>query len=340
MRLAIVAAWRKGENEISETIDSAKMSAPKGSEIILVEDTDRQGPGRTRHRGIKAAKNADVICIIDPHMRFKNDVLARCAEYAYAEGKLVCPRCWHNDKCSWDAPGCYHGADIRYKINDPKMNPSRYALMMKWGQKQSIGAVACVGGACYFFRRDWYMKDGGQPLNILPGWGGDEEILSLAAHYTGIGVEVFDGDVAHRYRDGAPWKLTREEVQGIAASRIAVIQAAVHDAAERADLLAWIRQIDTPETEQVKKTRRALQRAVHDWAWIKKNVLTMPLVAQPKRAYTERKTTVMHGVVCPHCHAEHDPVELKVTHTYQFSRAHKCPVCGRNFISFRKNARR
>ena len=49
--LAVVIAYRKEETDLAATVESAKLSAGLGAQIITVEDKDATGPGWNRHRG-------------------------------------------------------------------------------------------------------------------------------------------------------------------------------------------------------------------------------------------------------------------------------------------------
>lgn len=58
-----------------------------------------------------------------------------------------------------------------------------------------------------------------------------------------------------------------------------------------------------------------------------------PHTRDPRR-YTPNLVAVMHGVVCPHCHAVHDPKRLRVSHNVgEGQRRHVCTECGKPFIS-------
>jgi hypothetical protein len=285
MQTAVIIPWRKGETELQTTIDSASKSIGKGV-IMPIEDVEGQGPGRTRDRGIMAATDADVIVIVDAHMKFKGKVLERMAKKVRQDSGLECAICHHNEGCEFNklhpsGHGAYYGADIHYKGSDANGNN---ALLWKWQDTRlSAGPVACIGGACYVFRRDWYLSVG-RPLSILPCWGGDEEVLSMAAWYSGFQPNVFDGHVAHRWRPAAPWRTADPEVilDVKYRCRAAIITAFVHDRHDADDLLMWQGGAHRIENEAVRRTREALLKQPRTWAQWKKAVPIMARKAEVK----------------------------------------------------------
>lgn len=337
MKTALIIAWRQGETELQETIDSAKKSLPQTAEIYPVEDKSFDGPGKTRNRGIEAAVNADVCIIVDPHMRFKGKVLARMAKEVYKNSGLLCPRCHHNRECSFDTLGdkgqlFYAGADIEWMGHDANGPAS---LVWKWSKEKNTGKRACIGGACYAFRRDWYF-DVGQPLAALTGWGGDEEALSISAWLSGFDPMIFDGDVAHRYRDSAPWgsSLTAKEVSAIKyESRGALISAVAADWKDKRDLLGWqrSREITTPE---VIRWHDCLKKQKRTWSQWKEEV---PIMARKKQVEEkkpiEKKPRANYGSaennrVCRKCGSAASSVESVRKTGRMTVRYRICSACG------------
>lgn len=274
-KTAVIIPWRKGETELESTKQSAIESIGKNAIIIDIEDKLGDGPAMTRHRGIEAATDCDVIVIVDAHMKFKGDVLKRMAKKVAKSGGLLCARCYHNDGCTWEnGAGAYLGADIYLKGVDQNGNQ---AIMWKWSSDKTFGKRACIGGACYVFRRDWYYKTG-QCLSALPAWGCDEEALSITAWLSGHDPEVFDGDVAHRWRAKAPWA---SAARSINTSRAAMICALVTDENERADLLAY-QGVKPIESMEVKRWRDALRNLPRTWDQWKKSVPVKPETEKKK----------------------------------------------------------
>lgn len=273
-RTAVVVAWRTGENDLNATLESARASAGTGALILPIEDTEGAGPARTRHCGIEQAPEADVVILIDAHMRFEGDTLARMAAHVREHGGLLCALCCHNAECSFDAGTArgashYAGARIEYKGDDGN---GRAALVVKWATDTTPGPRPCVCGACYAFRREWYF-DVGAPLAALPGWGCDEEALSISAWLSGHMPEVFPGRVAHRWRPAAPWSVTPLEVANVRLSRAALLSAVVADPGDLAELRAW--QNATAYTSpEVERWRVALLKLPRTWAQWKSAFVT------------------------------------------------------------------
>lgn len=348
-KMAVVCAWKQGETDLQATIDDAGRSAGKGVKIYAVEDKTNEGPGRTRNRGIEAATDADVICIIDAHMRFNGKVLAQMAKHVAKNGGLICPMVHHNETCSMDGSH-YAGARIVYKAKDGK---AQNALAGKWSRELTPGPRGCVMGACYVFGRDWYMQSG-QPLAALPGWGCDEEALSIAAWMSGHTPEVFDGRVAHLYRPRPPWIVPAESHAAVHASRMALIHCVATDANDRRELERWQREwvfegipaCNTPEAERFRLALLKMPRKWREWRdsvcepeeidGVQSGCVSIA-VDRPKQGPTQPRptpTTPLHGCVCRHCFTIHDPIKLPVSHTYpNGNRRHICPACGNPFIS-------
>ena len=344
MKVSIIVAYRKEETDLQATIDSAKESAGKSVKIYAVEDKTFQGPGRTRNRGIEAATDADVVVIIDPHMRFKGDVIKRLAKRAHATGGLIVPFCHHGSPLSLDTPNHYAGGRILYKVKDSQ---GKKALDAKWSTDLTAGPRGCVMGACYAFPRQWYM-DVGQPLAMLPGWGGDEEALSIAAWMSGHTPEVIDGHVAHLWRASPPWMVTTQEAQAAQMSRRAIICSVVSEVGARRELLAWCGYQAAVETPEITRFRAALLKLPRKWGQWRDSVcepeeidgkqIKVPEVAvdRPVKQATHvtNPVVIVPGIKCPHCASVH--ADLPVEHSYANSRRHKCPVCGNPFISMFK----
>lgn len=342
-KTAIVVAFRKEEDDLQATVEAAANSAGAGATIYQVEDKDRSGPGANRHRGIEAAEDAEVILIIDAHMRFQGDVLARMVAHVKKHSGLVTALCHHNEECSFTGKGghFYAGARIVYRVRDDQ---GQKVLDAKWARDNTPGERACVMGACYAFRRDWYY-DAGQPLSILTGWGCDEQVLSIAAWLTGHMPLVLDGHVAHRWRSSPPWAVTREERMAVIASRAAMVHCLVSNASDRQDLIAWGNLPDVPFSPAVERFKNAMVNARRKWrAWRaqvcepdeidgrQEPVATIP-TSTPRRFHSQTPLVARTGTKCPHCGNihEHPPV----THTYpNGNKRHQCPTCANFFMSY------
>ena len=331
MKPAVIIPWREGETELQATIDSASASIGKGL-VLPIEDKVGDGPAMTRHRGIEAADGADVIVIVDAHMRFDGAVLRDMARAVAQRGGLLCAKCYHNAECSWEGSAVgYAGADIFLKSEDQN---GKQALLWKWSPDREPGKRACIGGACYVFRRSWYYETG-QCLSALPAWGCDEEALSITAWLSGHWPRVWDGRVSHRWRAKTPWPTA---ARPIAMSRAALICGVVADVNDRNDLLRY-QNVQPVESTEVKRWRAALTKQPRTWAQWKKEVPSIqpatqaPAKQEPKRRNTPNLVASMPSLTCPHCHARHDPKALRVTHTFpNGNRRHLCPDCGKPFV--------
>lgn len=347
-KIGIVCAYHPEEDDLDATLESAAKSAGKSAKMYAVCDKDESGPGANRHRGIVAADSADVIIIIDAHMRFRGRVLSMMAKAAWQSGDLLTPFCHHNAECSFEGNGghYYAGARIVFKARDGReFKP----LDAKWSRDSEPGARGCVMGACYAFRRDWYMGEAGQPLSILSGWGCDEQVLSISAWMTGHGVGVFNGHVAHRWRARPPWSPSRKAIDQVSASRVAMIQAFVSDATDRAELLSWGNLRDQPVTKEVERLRMVMLAAPRTWRAWKSEVCEpdeldgrqahrpAPGAGHDRRIHTPNLLVPRIGITCPHCSTSHE--SPRVTHVYPGgNKRHICPTCGNPFMSFRAPA--
>jgi hypothetical protein len=326
---AVIIPWRKGETELQTTIDSASASIGKGV-VLPIEDKRGDGPAMTRHRGIEAANDADIILIVDAHMTFDGDVLRAMAREVARKGGMLCAKCYHNAACSWEDSATYYaGADIHYQDADQN---GKQALIWKWSTNQKPGKRACIGGACYVFSREWYYETG-QCLSALPAWGCDEEALSITAWLSGNDPRVFDGRVAHRWRAKTPWTTA---ARPLLTSRAAMITAVVADPADRADLLRY-QGVQPLESQEVIRWRDALAKQPRSWEQWKSEVAIMPKPVESKaakRVWCENLVTVMPFVICPNCKAQHDSKTIRVVNSYPGGRRrHICPACDKPFVS-------
>ena len=318
---------------------------------VTCEDRDHTGPARNRHRGIEAANDAEVIIIIDPHMRFRGDVLRKLALHVKESGGLATTLCHHNEDCSFTAKNgsVYAGARIVYRA---KNGTERVPLCGKWSRETTPGPRGCVMGACYDFRRDWYY-DVGQPLAALPGWGCDEEALSIAAWCSGTTPEVLDGHVAHRWRARPPWNISSAEAADVFHSRCSLVQAVVSEVGARRELLAWAAAQNNapipPMSPETDRFRMAMLRQPRSWLEWRAAVcesdeidgvqekkpavaVNRPIIRAPQ---VSNPAVTRHGITCPHCHEVFDTLDsASVTNTYpNGNRRHICPMCKNPFVS-------
>jgi hypothetical protein len=178
---------------------------------------------------------------------------------------------------------------------------------------------------------------------MLPGWGGDEEALSIAAWMCGEAISIFDGHVAHLYRAKQPWNVP--SLTPVALSRSALVQAFVMECGSRSELMQHLRRnnITMPdkhplqaEIDRVKTAMLKQDRTFKDW---RREVCNQDGMYQAKQDGDEKQQRVQNPVVmrkpirCPHCHTGHDN-NLKVVNKYPNGRRrHICPMCRMPFIS-------
>lgn len=330
--VAIICAWREGEDDLQATIESAQKSIGKNATVYTVEDKTCEGPAKTRHRGITLS-NEDIIIIIDAHMRFKDDALKVMAKHAEKNG-LCCAITHHNEKCEFTKEGLYYGARFAYKV---KEGQNYSCLIGKWSEAKKAGPVTCVMGGAYAFTREWYMKVG-QPLAMLPGWGGDEEALSVASWMSGQMPHCVDAHIAHRYRPRPPWVVTEAEKLNARNSRLAIIHAVVPYDSKKRDLIEWQKKNYAhdepymPSSECLRFQRALLSLPRKYDKWLKEVCNTEYMdIEQPKQP--ERKPNIVihvNGITCPACKLTLDKFPVKDTHEYpngNISRLHGCPSC-------------
>lgn len=307
--LAIVCAWRKGEDDLEATLQSAQASAGSAGRVIAIEDKNANGPGYNRHRGIEAAAGSEVIIVIDAHMRFDGETLLSMGRRARNGGLLV-PYCYHNAECAFTGEP-YAGARIVYRAKDRK---EHIPLSAKWSKEKKPGQRGAVMGACYAFRRDWYY-DVGQPLAMLKGWGCDEEALSIAAWLSGSAPELVDGKVAHRWRPSPPWPIATIDCQRNAINRAALVWS-VADAVAQAELEAWGRKDGWPvvyePTAEAKLFKAALLKQPRKWARWRAEVCepdeidgvqagNAPALKPARKQHEPNIIVPVAGIQCPHC---------------------------------------
>lgn len=337
---SIVCVHRTGDPELQDTLASAAESAGDGAKVIAVEDKDQTGPGRNRDRGIMAATDADVIIIIDAHMRFQGDVLAQMANQVRKHGGLICPLVHHHDRMTFDGRPMA-GASIAWMATDhhPQFSP----LSAAWSGSAGPRPCTAVKGDCYAFRRQWYL-DAGRPLAMLAGWGGDEEALSIAAWLCGEPISVFDGHVARPIAAGLPWPAP--SAVPMVESRAALVKAFVIEYNARNELMYHLRlnKVTVPgplslqaEVDRVKVAMLKQAVSFEDWRRVVYGTAAAGEARKPGQplAKISNPTVMRKGITCPHCGTFHEVgLTMGVVNVYpNGNRRHICPVCHLPFIS-------
>ena len=155
MKTEVIIAERN-EPDLDATV--ANIRDNSACSVRVISDEHGRGPQRCRHRGIMQSE-ADVVIVMDGHMRVKYRTLDAAADYVSRLGnKVACLRCHHSPTIDWTGTP-YGGARLALKTHwdedDPTSEPQ--AMAAKWRKDPKPGKIGAVMGACYVFRRDWYI---------------------------------------------------------------------------------------------------------------------------------------------------------------------------------------
>jgi hypothetical protein len=157
-------------------------------------------------------------------MRVKLGTLEALADFCMRHPKAIAvPQCFHSYKEDWTG-NPYGAARFSWKDYGKDENEPQ-ALAGKWRTSKDVGQIPCVMGACYAFRRDWYIDGVRSPWSFGTGWGCDEEILSAATWLRGGTVNLLPLQVWHQAREPGkvPYRLTNRQLYGVWANRLRVI---------------------------------------------------------------------------------------------------------------------
>lgn len=223
MKLSIVIACLN-DAEIFETVRSIRETAGDKPEICVCDDcgilplqfeakynvkviynTMRCGVGPSR---TIAALNAtgEYLLIVDAHMRFTEGWYD--AAIRRIEGRpmtLHCATCLGLDAQNMDVntpKGVYRGATMNVLGPDRNSPGKTQVLEPVWGpQVPDDTEIPAVMGACYFIKRDYFLKL--NPLAHLRFWGGDELQLSLKVWLSGGDIRYVEPvRVGHKFWTG------------------------------------------------------------------------------------------------------------------------------------------
>lgn len=235
MKTAVIIATRN-EPDLQATMDNIR--ANSNADVIAVEDEQGLGPQAMRHRGVVEAVGADVVIIMDGHMRVKPGSLDAIAAEVAAGHHVVCARCNHNH-VPWEG-ATYSAAKVCWKSEE--FGNQHWVLSGKWRETPDPGPIGCVMGACYAFSRDWYMDGIGAPWQFGAGWGCDEELLSISTWLAGGESWLSPEVVWHRARsqDDVPYNLTIKQQAGVWANRLMMLDMLPMSHDDRAELSEWI----------------------------------------------------------------------------------------------------
>ena len=324
-----------GEPDLQATLDDAARSAGKGCKVFALEDWDRTGPGMNRDRGIMAATDSDVIVVIDAHMRFQADAIARMAAECRKTGGLIGCFCHHSDQpYSFDG-NLYAGARMVWRN---KVDKVFLPLVAQWFNTATVkgkikgGKRTAVMGACYAFPREWYIR-AGQPLAILNGWGCDEESLSIAAWLSKMPITCIDVHVAHKYRH---WG--RQHPYCIFQNHAALLETYCADVQDLGDLYAWMRKSEVPNTlnfpagvrscgavnqSQIARCRNAMAKMPRTWGEWKSKACDPEVIDGGAGNSATVPITPATPIVCT------TPILLKIRANYGANENNRsCQSCG------------
>jgi hypothetical protein len=231
-----------------------------------------QGVGQARHWGI-VESDAKYIILADAHMNFVKGWYAKFLQHLKEhENHLVCARMQslNHDWQPYEGQK-YWGAHLVEMSREP--GNQWWAISAKWNREKVCGKIGAIMGACYGFSKKWYEKLG-LPLQILRGWGQDEELLSLLTHLFGGEIHLLDCDVEHVY--AAPRialaRMTLEETMNVWVNRYAVVDILPTKAETKKELKAWLKNNNLPsQLDEVYQKRRD---EIEDFAdFVKKNAV-------------------------------------------------------------------
>ena len=255
---------RGPEPMLVRTIESARRLAGMPIDVCIVRD----GPGPitaeidcddwlassrimgssfSRHQGMIRAQTEIVVCA-DGHMAFQEHWAVHVADFFSVKknrDKVACAmmgECDHNNTAMVTKP--LTGARIAYKtieVGPPDVNFTEMRAMHgKWTEQQP-GPISCVMGAFYAMRKETYIRKFGSPWQVGTGYGSDEELISIAAHFLGDGVELLDLVAYHHFRARNLWldNFTVDDTHKIWHNRFRLLAILPMGQEERDDLYAW-----------------------------------------------------------------------------------------------------
>ena len=184
----------------------------KAKQVIIAE---ARGVGPARHEGILKAKYP-IIFLTDAHMDFSRDfgetILAWFREKDHKKD-MTCGLSRRlreaNGRLAWDKEPPGTGARFLQASLEP--GGEKWAMSGKWAPHRVYEPIGCVFGAAYAFRKKWY-KEIGSPLQLLTGWGMDEEYLSAASWLAGGRCILLDYEAAHLFREKPAFEIAPQDV--------------------------------------------------------------------------------------------------------------------------------
>ena len=308
MKYAVIIAERN-EPDILPTI--ANIKANSSATVIRKTDTEGKGPQRMRDEGIMEADGFDVVIIMDGHMRVKPGTLDAMAQFAYDHPNTVsCAMCHHTPKEDWTGKP-YMGARFAWKAYGKDANEPQ-SFTAKWRTDTTVGKIPCVMGACYAFRRDWYIDGLLRPWRFGTGWGCDEELISAATWLRGGSVHLLPFAVWHQARlpGKVPYELTSDQTLGVWANRWRMLTQLPLSMDELTEATRHIwPSLSTPMWRKVSKImekddqaaseyRKVMAEGTMSWAYFKENIMEKETI-QPMTIQEAREMAKSMGLKVP-----------------------------------------
>lgn len=162
------------------TAESASAQMP-GVEVLAIEDAPAIGVSYRRHQGIEAARS-NIIIVSDAHCLFDPGLFAGAAAMLEAHpARVLCFDCRDADPdtLAIKREGAHRSGADWWPWHDGAM------LDVKWRYVRESGPTPCLMGGVYAFRRDYYLEALGGIWQHSRGWGGCEQLLSLATRKAG-----------------------------------------------------------------------------------------------------------------------------------------------------------
>ena len=260
--LSIVVTIRGDEPKAADTMINAKRQAGCPVELIAVYDGTEPDPdlpvnqilahrtargiGPSRHKGVMAAQYS-VVLLIDAHMNFQKDfgktILKHYKNKAHARD-VTCGRCVPSmldlsPMKHEDGTIEYGYTGARFSLRSEESGGEKWCLSGKWADQKVNTEIGCVFGATYAFRKTWYKKIG-EPLDLLRGWYGDEEYLSIASWLAGGRCVLLDYWASHLFRDTPSFNWTRSDMMYPSVNRARMVDLFPAGPELKEDLRAWL----------------------------------------------------------------------------------------------------
>ncbi len=306
-----ITAIIANRNELPQNLQRTLASIQgQGVKVDVVNDAPEvMGCGYRRHQGILRAAT-DKVFLCDGHMEFSPgyfEGLSRQLD-TYPDD-VLCTR-MVSISHDWEPLGApYHGGVLHWQ---KEQAPGEFMpFTAKWHKgERADGVIGAPLGACYAMTRDTYLRMG-SPLAILRAWGGDEELLGLAAWMTGGAVRLVPGTAYHMY--AAPRIGGRAadagEVVRIWGNYEAILRAVpmsptdlaashkymMEGAAARMHRRGAIASADT-RMQDIVILRRALMTGGRDFKWLKDNVLGKESINMAKKPSKPTKRAAKKAV--------------------------------------------